>query len=121
MLSKEEVLEIISYCNTHKINRSIRLQELGISHWNFYKSRRHYLEVEKLGSQSNPGSFIQLKPTGEYVLSSVTPMEKRINPYRELHRQSETLIVECQASRGDMVRINGRRRNSKLRRRSMRK
>ena len=29
MLSKEEVLEIISYCDSYKINRSDRLQELG--------------------------------------------------------------------------------------------
>ena len=36
MLSKEEVLEIIFYCDSHKINRSDRLQELGISHWNFF-------------------------------------------------------------------------------------
>lgn len=46
MLGKEEVLEIISYCNTHQIKRFDRLRELGISHWNFYKSRRHYLEAE---------------------------------------------------------------------------
>ena len=47
MLSKEEVLEIISYCDSHKIQRSVRLKELGITHWEFYKSRRKYLENEK--------------------------------------------------------------------------
>ena len=45
MLSKEEVLEIISHCDSHKINYSDRLQELGISHWNFYKSRRNHLKA----------------------------------------------------------------------------
>ena len=108
MLSKEEVLEIISYCDSHKINRSDRLQELGISHWNFYKSRRHHLESEKSQPQAHAGSFIQLESNGEYVPSSVTAMEKSIRPGRELHRQSEILTVECQTSRGGMVRINGK-------------
>lgn len=31
MLSKEQVLEIISYCDTHGVQRKARLQELGIS------------------------------------------------------------------------------------------
>ena len=108
MLSKEEVLEIISYCDTHRINRADRLHELGISHWNFYKSRRHHLEKEKSGPQDSPGSFIQLKSSGEFVPSSVTAMEKSINPDREPLRQSETLTVECRTVRGGMVRINGK-------------
>lgn len=108
MLSKEEVLEIISYCDSHKINRSARLQELGISHWNFYKSRRHHLKAEKSCPQDSMGSFIQLKSSGEYVPSSVTAMERSINPGRKLHTQSEAMTIECQTSRGGMVRINGK-------------
>ncbi|MDE6295340.1 MAG: hypothetical protein K2M03_04670 [Muribaculaceae bacterium] len=108
MLSKEEVLEIISYCDSHKINRSDRLQELGISHWNFYKSRRHHLKAEKSYPQDNMGSFIQLKSSGEYVPSSVTAMEQSINPGRNLHTQSEAMTIECQTSRGGMVRISGK-------------
>lgn len=108
MLSKEQILEIISYCDTHGIRRADRLQELGISHWNFYRSRRHHLEKEKSDSHDSHGSFVQLKSSGEYVPSSVTAMEKSINPERELHRQSEALTIECRTSRGGMVRINGK-------------
>ena len=108
MLSKEEVLEIISYCDFHKVNRSDRLQELGISHWNFYKSRRHHLKAEKSCPQESMGAFIQLKSSGEYVPSSVTEMERSINPGRKLHTQSETMTIECQTSRGGMVRISGK-------------
>ncbi|MBD5296150.1 MAG: hypothetical protein HDS25_07540 [Bacteroides sp.] len=100
MLSKKEVLEIISYCEFHKINHSDRLQELGISHWNFYKSRRHHLKAEKACPQEITGSFIQLKSSGEYVPSSVTAMERSINPGRKLHTQSEAMTIECQTSRG---------------------
>ena len=108
MLSKEEVLEIISYCDSHKIQRSTRLKELGITHWEFYKSRRKYLENEKSHPQDHTGSFIQLGSSGDFVPGSVTEMEKRINPGRKLHPQSEVLTIECQTSRGGMVRINGR-------------
>ena len=48
MLSKEEVLEIISYCDTHGVQRKVRLRELGMTEWNFYKSRRQYLRQEKV-------------------------------------------------------------------------
>ena len=108
MLSKEEVLDIMSYCDTHKINRAHRLQQLGISHWQFYKSRRYHLQKEKTESSDDGGCFIQLKTSGEYVPSSVTAMEKGINPGKEPFRQSETLTVECRTSRGGMVRINGK-------------
>lgn len=108
MLSKEQVLEIIGYCDTHGITRRDRLMELGITHWEFYKSRRRHLEAEKSHPQETSGSFIQLKSNGEYVPSSVTVMEQSINPGRALRRQSETLIIECQTSHGGMVRINGK-------------
>lgn len=108
MLSKEQVLEIISYCDAHGVTRRRRLMELGITHWEFYKSRRRHLEVEKSQPQEASGSFIQLKSNGEYVPSSVTAMEQSINPGRDLHRQSDMLTVECQTSRGGMVRVNGK-------------
>ena len=56
MLSKEEVLEIIAYCDTHKVRHGARLMELGISQWNFYKSRRRHLEKEKSYPQEKEGS-----------------------------------------------------------------
>lgn len=40
MLSKEQVLEIIAYCDDHGVQRKVRLRKLGITEWNFYKSRR---------------------------------------------------------------------------------
>ena len=57
-MSKEDVLEIISYCDSHKIQRSKWLRELGITHREFYKSRRNYLENEKSYPQDHTGSFI---------------------------------------------------------------
>ncbi len=108
MLSKEEVLEIISYCECHKIQRSARLNELGITHWEFYKSRRKYLENEKSHPHEDSGSFLQLRSGGGLVPCSVTEMEKSVNPGCKLHTASESMTIECQTSRGGMVRINGK-------------
>lgn len=47
MLSKEQVLEIMAYCDDHGVQRKVRLRELGITEWNFYKSRRQCLRQEK--------------------------------------------------------------------------
>ena len=108
MLSKEEVLEIISSCDPHNVQRAARLKELGISHREFYKSRRKYLEDERTQSNGDTGSFIQLGSGESFVPCSVTDLEKSINPGRRIHIPSEALTIECQTSRGGMVRISGR-------------
>lgn len=107
MLSKEQVLEIISYCDTHGVQRKVRLQELGITEWNFYKSRRQYLRKESADPE-NVGSFIQLGAEGPLVPATVTEMERQVNPGRREALRSEDLTVECRTSRGGMVRINGK-------------
>ena len=107
MLSKEEVLEIISYCDTHGVQRKARLRELGITEWNFYKSRRQYLRQEK-ANPATGGSFIQLGAEGAFVPATVTEIERQVNPGRLDSSKSEDLTLECRTSRGGMVRINGR-------------
>ena len=46
MLTREEVAEIMTYCNTHRVNCKSRLSELGIPEWRFYESKRRYAEVQ---------------------------------------------------------------------------
>lgn len=107
MLSKEEVLEIISYCDTHGVQRKARLRELGVSEWIFYKSRRHYLHQERMDPESC-GSFVQLGSEGSLVPATVTEMERHVNPGRQSAPRGEELTVECRTVRGGMVRINGK-------------
>lgn len=107
MLSKEQVLEIISYCDNHGVQRKVRLRELGITEWNFYKSRRRDLCQEKTNNETT-GSFIQLEAGGRFVPSTVTEMERQINAGRQVIGKGEELTVECRTSRGGMVRINGK-------------
>lgn len=77
MLSKEEVMEIISYCDTHGVQRKTRLRELGITEWNFYKSRQLYLRQEKANPVSG-GSFIRLGAGGTLVPATVTEKERQL-------------------------------------------
>lgn len=107
MLSKEEVLEIISYCDTHGVQRKARLRELGITEWNFYKSRRQYMRQEKANPATN-GSFIQLGTEGTFVPATVTEMERQVNPRQHNGARAEDLTVECRTSRGGMVRLQGK-------------
>lgn len=107
MLNKEQILEIISYCDTHGVSRKRRLRELGISEWYFYESRKKYIQSEKLDPKGK-GSFIQLQQSGKVVPSTVTEMENHINPGKKLPVKTDTLTVECQTARGGMIRINGK-------------
>lgn len=107
MLSKEQVLEIIAYCDNNRVQRKERLRELGIAEWNFYKSRRQYLRQENMSAEAS-GSFIQLEAGGGFVPATVTEMERQVNPGRQVVGKGEELTVECRTSRGGMVRINGK-------------
>ena len=47
MMTREEVAEIISYCQTNKITYKARLQELGLPAWKFYEAKAKYAEEGK--------------------------------------------------------------------------
>ena len=42
MMTKEEVAQIITYCDENKISHKQRLSELGISAGSFYDAKRKY-------------------------------------------------------------------------------
>lgn len=107
MLSKEQVLEIISYCESHGVTRKTRLQELGIREWDFYESRRRYLDQEKKEPTST-GHFIQLENGGDFVPSTVMELEGRYNGGRGKRVQADDVVVECRTRRGGMIRISGK-------------
>lgn len=108
MLTKEEVLDIISYCKEHGVARKDRLISLGISEWIFYKSRRRYLEQEA-SIPVKQGEFIQLQTSGAFVAPSVTKMEQHVNPGKKTHSSipEGCIDFECQTVRGGIMRIRG--------------
>lgn len=57
MMTKEEVAQVIAYCDENKISYKQRLSELGINPWNFYDAKRKYAPKE---GGENTGEFLQL-------------------------------------------------------------
>ena len=47
MMTKEEVAQIITYCDENKISYKQRLSELGINAGNFYDAKRKYAPKQR--------------------------------------------------------------------------
>ena len=62
MLTREQVLDIQTYCAEHKITIGERLGELHIETSQFYRWQRKYRQEDEQGS--DPGSFVQLTQGG---------------------------------------------------------
>lgn len=110
MLSKEEVSDVISYCQEHGCTYKERLQELGIPEWKFYDSKYKYAIQER--KDSGKGRFLQLKPGLD---GSLAPFLSFDSPKtgRKADRPGSSpapasmLSVELQTSTGTMMRIQG--------------
>ena len=53
MMTKEEVAQVIAYCDENKISYKPRLSELGISPWSFYDAKRKYAPKEEGDNAAN--------------------------------------------------------------------
>lgn len=54
-MTKEEVAEVVAYCDENKISYKQRLTELGISDWSFYSAKRKYAPKQE---GDNSGDFL---------------------------------------------------------------
>lgn len=66
MLTREEVVEIMSYCKEHKVTYKSRLEELNIPVWRFYDSKSRYA-AEQSSDKTAQGEFIELPHSGSFV------------------------------------------------------
>ena len=82
MMTKEEVAQVIAYCDENKISYKQRLSELGISPWIFYDAKRMYAPKEE---GDNAGEFLQLIrvdhsfPTQSSLHGLATPSRKSLH------------------------------------------
>ena len=74
MMTKEEVAQVIAYCDENKISYKQRLSELGISPWNFYDAKRKYAPKEE---GDNAGEFLQLITGGSFLSNPIRPLRSR--------------------------------------------
>lgn len=71
MLTREQVLDIQTYCAEHKITIGERLGELHIETSQFYRWQRKYRQEDE--QSSDPGSFVQLTQGGAFVSPMMPP------------------------------------------------
>lgn len=83
-MTKEEIAEIVSYCEEKKISYKQRLAELGINAWSFYDAKRRYAPKQE---GDNAGEFLQLIPGGSFL--------RTLSSHRVREAQTENRRTEC--------------------------
>ena len=108
-MTREEIQDIIQYCQDHGISYKQRLTELGIPLWKFYEWKRRYIIEDKLHPQ-HEGEFIQLPSTGNFV-PSVLPPARTQNVKKQNEIVSEDtqsyMTVELRTIDGSQMVIQG--------------
>ena len=104
MMTKEEVAQVIAYCDESKISCKQRLSELGISPWNFHEAKRKYALKEEGG---NAGEFLQLIPGGSFLPNPIKPSRSRSSKQKGSAQRAVAVSIELRTPTGTMMRIIG--------------
>ena len=104
MMTKEEVAQVIAYCDENKISYKQRLSELGISPWNFYDAKRKYAPKEE---EENAGEFLQLIPGESFLPNPIKPSRSRSSKQKESAQETVAVNIELRTPTGTMMRISG--------------
>ena len=103
-MTKEEVAQVVAYCDENKISYKQRLSELGISPWRFYDAKRKYSPKEE---GDNAGEFLQLIPGGAFLPNPIKPSRSRSNKQKEFAQETVAVNIELRTPTGTMIRISG--------------
>ena len=104
MMTKEEVAQVIAYCDENKISYKQRLSELGISPWNFYDAKRKYAPKEE---GDNAGEFLQLIPGGSFLPNPIKSSRSRSSKQNDSAQETVAVTIELMTPIGTMMRISG--------------
>lgn len=112
-MTREEVAEIISYCQTNQISYKARLQELGIPTWKFYDAKAKYAEEE--AAENSQGAFLQLRSGDSFVpMPSFAAKSGQKSRSKRQTDEPRSLSVELRTPNGTMMRISGEMDNKAL-------
>ena len=100
-MTKEEVAQVIAYCDENKISYKQRLSELGISPWSFYDAKRKYAPKEE---GDNAGEFLQLIPGGSFLPNPIKPSRSRSSKQKESAQETVAVSIELRTPTGTMLR-----------------
>lgn len=102
-MTKEEVAEIISYCEEQKVSYKTRLQELDIPLWKFYDAKRKHI-----ANDNNFGGFLELLPGSQFFQNPIKPGRTRGRSKCKCDNSEPAAVsIELKISNGTMMRISG--------------
>ena len=111
MLTREQILEIDSYCAEHKIRQIDRLAELEIPIQQFYRWKRKYREEDESDQGAKAGAFLQLPSTGALMSPMMTPSRTSGKPRSKAGapqpQEQSFLTIELRTASGSAMRIQG--------------
>ena len=108
MLTREQILEVDTYCAEHQISQSQYLDEHNIPRHQYYVWKRKYRQEDERSSE--PGAFVQLRPGGEFVSPMMPPAKTSGKAKAKTGTVDSTesfLTVEVRTAAGTIMRIQG--------------
>ena len=106
MLTKQEMEEIVQYCQENGKSFKERLIELNIPAWKFYDARKKYCYRD-----SSKGHFLQLQPSNADEISEFfgASAPKTRTSHRSSRKENEVALVhiEMKTATGSLLRIQG--------------
>ena len=111
MLTREQVLEVDTYCAEHNITQQQGLEELHIRRHQYYRWKKKYRDEDESGQGPDAGAFMQLPSTGAFMSPMMPPARtsgkscsKTGNPQPP---EQSFLTVELRTANGSAMRIQG--------------
>ena len=89
-MTKEEVAEVVAYCEENKVSYKQRLAELGINAWNFYDAKRKYAPKQE---GENAGEFLQLVSGGTFLPDPIKPARSRSGKQKNTDQNAVAVTI----------------------------
>ena len=107
MLTREQILEIDSYCAEHGVTCQSRLDELQIPRHQYFRWKRKY-RLEDESGPSQDGSFVQLSPGGPFMSPMMSPARTPGKAKGKAFTEEQGfLTIELRMASGTAMRIQG--------------
>ena len=107
MLTREQILEIDSFCAEHGVSFQSRLDELQIPRHQYIRWKRKYRAEDEAGS-SQEGSFVQLSPGNPFLSPKMAPARTSGKAKGKAGTEDQSfLTIELRTASGTAMRIQG--------------
>lgn len=111
MLTREQILEVDTYCAEHNITQQQGLEELQIRRDQYYRWKKKYRDEDESDQGPEAGAFLQLPSTGAFM-SPMMPPARTSGKSRSKNGDSQPqeqsfLTVELRTASGSAMRIQG--------------